>query len=262
MIVLTSRSPFLRERLVEDPASFDDVPWFFLAHELAHQWGGQGVGGQNYRERWLSEGMAQYAAALWVQHTRGERTFRGVLRRLARWALRAGPAGPIQLGFRLGHLQRDPQVYRAIVYDKGAYVLHMLRGLVGDEAFFRSLRTFQERERYTKAGTDDLREVMEEVSGRDLKPYFDAWVYGTDVPALRAEWRTSPVPGGQRTEVTVHAEHVPGPLPLDLTLRNDANTVERRVTLAPGGGRFTFDTAFKPTRIELNANGALLATDD
>lgn len=262
MIVLTSRSPFQRERLAEDPANFDDVPWFFLAHELAHQWWGQGVGGQNYRERWLSEGMAQYAAALWVQHTRGERTFRGVLRRLARWALRAGPAGPIQLGFRLGHLQRDPQIYRAIVYDKGAYVLHMLRGLVGDESFFRSLRTFQERERFTKAGTDDLREVMEEVSGRDLKPYFEAWVHGTDVPALSVEWRTSPAPGGQRTEVTVRAEHVPGPLPLDLTLRDDATSVERRVTLEPGGGRFTIDTAFKPSRVELNANGALLAEID
>ncbi len=259
MIVLTARSPFARDRLADDPANFDDVSHFYLAHELAHQWWGQGVAGQNYRERWLSEGAAQYAAALWVQHAHGQRTFEGVLRRLARWALRAGPAGPIQLGFRLGHIQRDPQIYRAIVYDKGAYVLHMLRGLVGDEAFFAALRAFQQEHRFTKAGTDDLREALEKAAQTDLRAYFDAWVYGTGVPRLRGEFRAAPVGQGQRVQVSLRADELPGAVPLELTLRDGAHSLVRRVTLPPGGSVFTFDAPFKPSRLELNSDAGLLA---
>lgn len=259
MIVLSARSLFSRGALAEDPANFDDVPWFYLAHELAHQWWGQGVGGQNYRERWLSEGAAQYAAAMWVQQSRGERTFEGVLRRLARWALRYGSQGPINLGFRLGHIRQDPQIYRAVVYDKGAYVLHMLRGMLGDEVFLAALRAFQDRHRYGKAGSDDLRAAFEQASGRDLAAYFEAWVYGTDVPRLRGELHTSAAGDVQRARVTVRAAKVPGPVPLELTLSGGGRTLVRRVTLEPGGGTFTFDLDFKPRRLELNSGLGLLA---
>ena len=94
---------------------------------------GPGSRPQNYRERWLSEGSAQYAAALWIRKSRGENAFRAVLKRLADWTVRNAAAGPITLSYRIGHLRGDPQAYRAIVYDKGAYVLHMLRGLVGED---------------------------------------------------------------------------------------------------------------------------------
>ena len=133
-MVLVQRRPALAQhQLRDDPANFSDVPGFFLAHELAHQWWGQGVAPKNYRERWLSEGAAQYAAALWVRKSRGEATFRKMLKRYADWALRNAEAGPIDLSYRVGHLRNDPQAYRAIVYDKSAYVLHMLNGIVGDE---------------------------------------------------------------------------------------------------------------------------------
>ena len=89
---------------------------------------------QNYRERWISEGSAHYAAALWVQKVRGEEAFQSVLRQFSRWALRHTALGPIHLGYRLGQLKGDAQIFRAVVYDKGAYVLHMLRALVGRDS--------------------------------------------------------------------------------------------------------------------------------
>ena len=113
------------------PRTSRDEPDFFLAHEIAHQWFGQGVAGANYRERWLSEGFAQYAAALWVRESRGERPFRDVLDQFARWAIRYDDEGPIHIGYRVGHLRGDAQAYRAVIYDKAAYVLHMLRGVTG-----------------------------------------------------------------------------------------------------------------------------------
>lgn len=258
LVALSFRSVLRRTALRDDPASFDDVPGFFLAHELAHQWWGQGVAGENYHERWLSEGAAQYAAALWTRHAHGEVVFQGVLRRLSRWARRMNAQGPIDLGYRLGHLAQDPQIYRAIVYNKGAYVLHMLRELVGASAFDTALRAFQAAHRYGKAGTDDLRAALERASGQDLADYFEAWVRGTQLPRLRLHWRADKH-DARRTHLRVEAKGLPGPVPLELTLVGAGAKQAERVTLPAAGGEFEFQTPFRPTRIQLNSNQGLLA---
>lgn len=256
MVILSRRPPLARGSLRDDPATFWDLPGFFVAHELAHQWWGHGVAGQNYRERWLAEGFAQYAAALWIRHDRGEAEFQTVLRRLSRWALRENAEGPIHLGHRLGHVVGDPQIYRAIVYNKGAYVLHMLRGIVGDDAFRRGVKALQEKNRFGKVGTGDLQAALQEASGRDLRPYFDAWVYGTALPQI--EYTAQAKGKGQGTLVTVKARDLPGPVPLLLTAYRGGQREAKRVTLEPAGGSFSFDRA-GAARVEVNEDRALLA---
>ena len=260
MVIMAERPMFIRRPLRDDPAGFNDVPDFFLAHELAHQWWGHGVAGENYRERWLSEGAAQYAAALWVRHDQGEEVFRDVLRRMAQWALRETDQGPVNLGFRLGHVKGDPQIYRAVVYDKGAYILHMLRQVVGDEAFRRALTAFQSEHRFAKAGTEHLQEALQHASGRDLSAYFQAWVYGTRLPQLRLAHRTEPGASGFRTLVEVGATDLPGSVPLEIAVVHGAGRETRTVMLDPDGGRFTIETADRPRKVELNADRDLLVT--
>jgi len=258
MIILSRRPPLARGDLRDDPASFWDLPGFFVAHELAHQWWGHGVAGQNYRERWLAEGFAQYAAALWTRHDRGEAAFQTVLRRLSRWALRENAEGPIHLGHRLGHVAGNPQVYRAIVYDKGAYVLHMLRGIVGEEAFRKGVRALQEQHRFGKVGTADLQAALQEASGRDLRPYFDAWVYGIALPQIDYATHAKGKGSGHGTTVTVTARDLPGPVPLLLSAYRGGQRETQRVTLDPAGGSFSFD---RPGvgRVEVNEDRGLLA---
>ena len=177
-----------------DPVAFTDHPSFFLAHELAHQWWGQAVGWKNYHEQWLSEGFAQYFAALYIRETDGEEAFADVLSELRRWSLRHADQGPVYLGYRLGHLAEEPRVFRALVYNKGAFVLHMLRRLVGDPAFFRGLRRFYGEMRFDVAGTDDLIRAFEAEAGRPLDDFFVRWIHDFDSPALRFDYRTESRP--------------------------------------------------------------------
>jgi hypothetical protein len=181
-------SPFV---WTNDPVSFPNYPSFFIAHEIAHQWWGQAVGWKNYHEQWLSEGFAQYFAALYAERERGADQFVSVLRQMRKWAMDLSPQGPVYLGYRLGHIRGEGRTFRALVYNKGAMVLHMLRRFVGDEAFFAGLHDFYATWRYRKAGTNDLRASMEKASGRSLERFFDRWIFGSRLPEVHFSSRIS-----------------------------------------------------------------------
>jgi hypothetical protein len=168
-----------------DPVSFDNYPTFYLAHEVAHQWWGHAVGWKNYHEQWLSEGLAQYFAALYAEKEPEGNILPNLLRQMRHTAIQASSQGPIYLGYRLGHIQGDDRIFRAIVYNKSAMVLHMLRRLVGDDAFFGGVREFYHDWKFRKAGTNDFRAAMEKASGRNLERFFDTWVFGAQIPRLK-----------------------------------------------------------------------------
>lgn len=230
-------SPFVWRN---DPASFVGYGDFFIAHELAHQWWGQAVGWQNYHEQWLSEGFAQYFAALYAQHHRGDELFASVLRHMRRWAMAESDQGPVYLGYRLGHIKSESRVFRALVYDKGAIVLHMLRRLVGDDAFFGGLRKFYRANRFRKAGTEDLREAMEESSGLSLERFFERWIDGSTLPKLKFSYQVD------HSNVVLRVEQMTDDLfdvpvtaviqcadrkPLEVVIPVTDRVVERRVPL-------------------------------
>ena len=210
-----------------DPEVFEGFPEFYLAHELAHQWWGQAVGWRNYHEQWLSEGFAQYFSLLYAKHHRGDDVFESVLRRLRRWGMDESAQGPVYLGYRLGHIRSEPRVFSALVYNKSAAVLHMLRRLVGDDAFFRGLRRFYRVSRFRKVGTEDFRAAMEAETTLALDRFFERWIYGSTLPTLRLSYRV------EGSEVVLHVEQlgelfdVPVSVTLQYADRRPENVVVR-----------------------------------
>ena len=242
-----------------DPAMFQGFPEFFLAHELAHQWFGQAVGWKNYHEQWLSEGFAQYLAALYAKERRGEEAFRDVLRQFRRWALDDSDQGPVYLGYRLGHIKGESKVFRALVYNKGAAVLHMLRRLIGDDAFFSGLRQFYAANRFKKAGTDDLRKAMEAASKRDLSRFFERWIYDNTIPRLRF---SSAVDGQElivRFDQTGEVFDIPVTVGVTYT---DGKTAEFVVPIAEASTEARFTLTGTLRSVEPNVDDAAVAHFD
>jgi hypothetical protein len=240
-----------------DPAAFESFPDFFLAHEIAHQWWGQAVGWKNYHEQWLSEGFSQYFAALYAQKARGDRVFVDMLRQFRRWSLSESDQGPVHLGHRLGHIRSEPRVYRALVYNKGAAVLHMLRRLLGDQVFFAGLRRFYLERRYQKAGTDDLERAFEAESGLVLDRFFERWIYSTEIPRIS---HAATIGAGQVALRFEQTGEVLFDVPVTVTLvYADGRTEDTVVVVAQQSVERTIPASAQVRQVQVNRDSAALA---
>jgi hypothetical protein len=253
--VINNPLPITTFQFRNDPAMFSNFPEFYTAHELAHQWWGQAVGWKNYHEQWLSEGFAQYFAALYAKHRRGEESFRDVLRQFRRWAMDQSDQGAIYLGYRLGHIKGDSRVFRALVYNKGASVLHMLRRLIGDDAFFRGVRLYYAENRFKKAGTEDLQRAMEAASGQSLDRFFQRWIFESGIPRVRYSTTIEGQEAVVRFEQTADVYDVPVTVSFEYADR----TVEEIMLLTAAQTEKRFPLAGSLRGIEINADHAALA---
>jgi len=186
-------------------------------HEFAHQWWGHQIGWKTYRDQWLSEGFAEFTSALVMQQTGGwskyddffEKARRTILEKPRAATISNDEAGPITQGYRLA-TWRNQNAYGAIVYSKGAYVLHMLRmamfdGAKGDEAFIAMMKDFATTYAGKNASTADFKRIVEKHATQTLRLtkdgkmdwFFNQWVYGTVIPKLDAKLDFQDAGGGK-----------------------------------------------------------------
>jgi aminopeptidase N len=151
-----------------------------IAHELAHQWFGNSVSLEEWRDMWLKEGFATYAEWLWVAHAGGEEDFDELVqygyREIERFAQSDAYILPGQ--------PPPDDLYSVSSYVGGALVLHALHQELGDDIFFDITRSYTERYRNSVASADDFITLAEEVSGQELSTFFDSWLYAKELPAL------------------------------------------------------------------------------
>ncbi|MCK4546422.1 MAG: hypothetical protein KAW17_03180 [Candidatus Eisenbacteria sp.] len=177
---------------------------WIIAHELAHQWWGDLVTLETWDDIWLNEGFAVYSEALWEEHIAGEGAYHAYMaamdRKVGFSGTLYGPSADPDSAFMV------PYVYT--VYDKGAWVLHMLRHVVGDSVFFQILRDYASHtsHAYRTANTVQFQALAEDHHGRSLDWFFTKWVYGTGRPEYEYRWTTRTT-GGQHL-LMLHIDQV------------------------------------------------------
>ena len=230
-----------------------------VVHEVAHQWFGNSVTERDWDDVWLSEGFASYFTHLYREHVEGRDAFVAGLQRSREGVLetaRKMPDTPV-VHNNLNDMKR---VLNGLVYEKGSWVLHMLRGEVGTETFWRGIREYYRRYRDANASTDDFRQVIEQVSGRDLKWFFAQWLHRGGNPEVEATWRHDParkvvsvtvrqLQRGEAYHFTLDRDVVIG----DERQRHRIDVDDRSVTIALPAER-------APSRIVLDPDTWLLAS--
>ena len=223
-----------------------------VAHEIAHQWFGDSVTESTWADLWLSEGFATYFAGLFIEKYEGADPFRDYLRNQASryFAYEKQRNAPI-------HDEETQDLMRLLNpnnYEKGAWVLHMLRKRLGDEVFFRGLRAYYLAHREANATTEDLRTALERASGKDLKDFFARWVYGTGHPQYQLQWKSKNAQNAVFLTVTLEqtqaGEPFLDPVPIEFTV----NGKKQQQTIYP-------KTRITTTEIRLDANPTSVQLD-
>lgn len=221
-----------------------------VAHETAHQWFGDAVTERDWRHVWLSEGFATYLAALWEEHVGGEIALRDAMRRAAERIFASPSTEHPMLAYLTDSLTSQLNTNS---YEKGSWVLHSLRGVVGDSAFFEGLRRYYREYRDSTALSSDFARVMEAAAGQDLEWYFLQALTRPGYPRLEVSWSRQ----GRRMTLAIRQVQpaswgiyrLPG-----LTLQVDDRRVHTDVT-APETVITLEDVARDPGRIVIDPDG-------
>jgi len=157
-----------------------------VAHEIAHQWFGNSATEIDWPHVWLSEGFATYFTDLYVEKTKGDSIFqnRMVQERNRVFKFYENTKTPIVDTKTTNYMK----LLNPNSYQKGAWVLHMLRNELGDETFFKGIRAYYDKYKYRNASTNNFKNVMAGVSGKNLDQFFKQWLYSSEFPIIKSNW--------------------------------------------------------------------------
>jgi len=229
-----------------------------VRHETAHQWFGDAVTPRHFHHLWLSEGFASYFDLVVGAALHGDSVLTAGMRRNAESYFASSVVDRPILDTTVSDYVT---LLNANNYPKGAWVLHMLRGVLGDSTFFRGIREYYRRYRDSTVLSDDFRHVMEEAVGRDLDWYFRQWLRQPGYPQLDVAWRQQGV-GRVRLDVTQVQPAAWGRFRfarLTVEFRAADGRVARRVYSVEGNVSILFaDLPFVPQTVTVDPDGALL----
>jgi aminopeptidase N len=228
---------------------------YIVAHELGHQWWGDMVTCRDFHHIWLNEGFATYCQALWTEAGAGLAGYHADMR----GARYYGP------GTIYAPDENDvPRVFNGdLSYNKGSWVLHMLRHALGDTTFFTALRAYGEQYRYGTATTENFRDVCASVSGRNLDKFFQQWIYGEYYPHYHFDYSyvpAAPEVGGY--DVSFRLDQAQAWqlfwMPVDVTI-NTADGAHTFVAMDSLPSQyFTFHVAQPPLSVEVDRDEWIL----
>jgi len=241
--------------LITGDARYEEV----VAHELSHQWFGDAVTLQSWKNIWLNEGFASYSEAIWTEHKKGMQAYFDYMKKQ-------------DVGYFTSTVY-DPEgfisnyaVYSTI-YLKGSWVLHMMRGVMGDETFFKMMREYFDRYKYKNVTTQDFQKLAEEIYGQPLDWFFDEWVYqGEGRPKYEYSWKfetfqDQPESGAYTVRLQlkqVQTDREVYKMPVKITVITEADEKEFTVTNDSKEQSFLLTVDAKPKEIRIDRDGWIL----
>jgi aminopeptidase N len=223
---------------------------WILVHEMSHMWWGDCVTCRSWDHVWLNEGFASYAEALWREHLGGFAALRAYMLDMDN--------GPYQ-----GSIYNPPYIWHAIVYEKAGWVVHMLRHVMGDSAFFQFLLDYRAAYEYESVVTDDMIAVAESVYGGDLDWFFEPWLYHQGEPAYEYDWTYC---GSGPYQVTLNVKQIQSlayptyTMPIDVSILTTSGRVNTAIWDSLRTQWFTVEVEHEPVSLTLDPNNWILTT--
>jgi len=235
-----------------------------VIHEIAHQWFGNAVTEYDWDDVWLSEGFATYFTLLFIEHEYGRDAF---IEGLAKSKKRVDDFYAKNPAYRIVHdnLADMSKVTSIQTYQKGSWILHMLRGVVGTEVFWQGIRSYYKKYKDINATTDDFRREMEVASGLDLEHFFQQWLYQPGTLKYKGTWQFN----ATKKEVTIELDQVQTDgsyfkMPLEVGIYGTDKTQEliKKFQIDKKSNTLTFSVDFEPERLILDPNFLVLMEAD
>ena len=222
-----------------------------IAHEVAHQWFGDAVTQREWPHLWLSEGFATYFAALWAEKSRGDTAFRATMTSMRETIV--NDTGAVIKRPVIDTIETTlTRLLNRNSYEKGGFVLHMLRSQLGDSAFFRGVREYYSKHKHANALSGDLQAALEKSSGSKLGAFFDQWLRRPGYPEIEVTWRADSASQSLELGVTQEARFGAFEFPLRIAV-TDQNGRTRRLDVSV--------PAQPDTRVMLPVSGLITAVE-
>lgn len=227
-----------------------------VIHEIAHQWFGNSVTEYDWDDVWLSEGFATYFTLLFIEHEYGRDAFLEGLESSKRRVDNFHQKNP---DYRIVHdnLKDMRKVTSSHTYQKGSWILHMLRGIVGTENFWKGIRSYYQKYQNGNASTADFRREMEEAAGQDLSVFFQQWLYKSGALQYAGNWQYD----AEKKQLRINIDQVQKdgsffemPLELGIYFKGEEQPQLKTVDVKRKSNVFTIDVETEPEKIKLDPN--------
>ena len=249
------------------PSITEKTNYRLLADGIAHQWWGVSVSPASKDDWWLSDGFARYSEALYVENAAGAGGLEEAVKDMSVGAL-AYDTVPLSSASKLDIFSTE---FQSLVTDKGAMILHMLRWVLGEDKFNKTMREFAAQYAGKSASTDDFREIAEKNYGSQLTWFFSQWLDSTGAPEFKVKYTTYRLGGAVATQ-NPKEEKIPGfrvtgeisqdldlfRMPVDLRIDTDGKTENKRIEVVGTNSPFTIETFGRPRRISVDPDHRVL----
>jgi VCBS repeat-containing protein len=223
-----------------------------VIHEIAHQWFGNAVTEYDWDDVWLSEGFATYFTLLFIEHQYGKDEFQKGLAKSKKTVDDFYAKNP---DYRIIHNNLDDmnKVTTIQTYQKGSWTLHMLRGILGDEVFWKGIRTYYAKYMNGHATTADFIRTMEETSGQNIKTFFDQWLYKPGTLKIKGSWHYNATQ--KELVLQLNQTQTDGSvftMPIQVDIRQTGKQIRKTITLSGKSNTISIPLDNAPTEVVLD----------